>query len=249
MIRGLGALPDPHWACGTHCPEELCGVAPFPLDVDWSPLCAPVLDQGASQSCTGHAWANALCQVMRAKDANAERPSALLLYDMGRGLVGRRGLDEGLPIGAVGEAAITCGFAPESVVPWDESRVLEHLYTDEYQGAITQAGLKTHLALINKRSSIVAAVASKLGVVIGIDADQSLMDFGGGAVWEGMRGPVLGGHALSVCGYSDRGALVQNSWGLGWGGAGFGTIGWDYLESIHCRSVWIVDAAPMYWRS
>jgi hypothetical protein len=88
MIRGLGALPDPHWACGTHCPEELCGVAPFPLDVDWSPLCAPVLDQGASQSCTGHAWANALCQVMRAKDANAERPSALLLYDMGRGLVG-----------------------------------------------------------------------------------------------------------------------------------------------------------------
>ena len=32
----------------------------------------------------------------------------------------------------------------------------------------------------------------------------------------------LGGHSFAIIGYNERGLVVQNSWGAGWGAAGFG---------------------------
>jgi len=38
------------------------------------------------------------------------------------------------------------------------------------------------------------------------------------------KGPELGGHAFALVGYNDRGFIVQNSWGGGWGAAGFAVM-------------------------
>lgn len=45
----------------------------------------------------------------------------------------------------------------------------------------------------------------------------------------GPHGPVVGGHAMVFVGYDERrqAFLVQNSWGKGWAGNGFGWIGYD----------------------
>jgi GH24 family phage-related lysozyme (muramidase) len=41
------------------------------------------------------------------------------------------------------------------------------------------------------------------------------------------RTPVEGGHAFALVGYERRGFIVQNSWGPGWGFAGFAILGYD----------------------
>ena len=245
-MRGFGCLPDPDFLYGSHSFAQVCGLSVGEDAVDLSHLCAPVSDQGTTESCTGHAWANAICQTLRRSNPVAERPSALLLYDMGRGLLGQRGVDVGLPLGILEQAARVGGFAPESAVPFDERRIFDHIFLDEYYSAMQQIGMRSHRLSINPRVGIPAAISAGCGVAIGMDVDLSFCDFVGSDVWTGMAGPRLGGHAMSVCGYSPSGIVAINSWGLDWGYAGFATIGWDYIVSEHCRSVWIVDAVPEY---
>lgn len=259
--RGLGCLPDSPSVKGSHAFEDVCGVAlvdyqgpeserdlstGIPDSVDLSHLCPPVRNQGGTKTCYAWGWRHAITQAARREDPTFEPPSALLIADMTRGLLGQRGIDIGAPLGAVEIALRTCGFAPESAVPWDESRIFDHIYADEYQAAICQIGLRSHRLFTDIKAGVKTALAAGRGVVIGIDVDQSFVDFTGGAVWEGMTGPRLGGHAVSLCGYSSRGVVVFNSWGSDWGGAGFATLSWEVIEGA--GSIWIVDAAPEYWR-
>ena len=47
----------------------------------------------------------------------------------------------------------------------------------------------------------------------------------------------LGGHSFAIVGYNDRGFVVQNSWGLAWGAAGFGILPYDdWIE--HATDAW-----------
>ena len=246
--RGLGCLPDAPDAKGSHAFDDVCGVAvDYPDSVDLSHLCTPPSDQGNSNTCYAHAWANAITQAARRTNPTFERPSQLLIADMTRGMIGQRDVDIGAPLSVVEIALRICGFAPESAVPWDESRIFDHIYADEYQAAIMQVGLRSHRVLTNPRASIQAALSAGRGCVVGMDVDRSFCDWSTDETWGFMQDDVLGGHAMSVCGHDRDSIQVINSWGEDWGGLGFGWISWDYIESTHCHSVWIVDAAPEYW--
>lgn len=258
ITRGLGCLPDAPDARGTHDFLDVCGAKTGPVygvnvqpSVDLSHLCAPVTDQNPREACIGHGIANAICQAGRRTNPQFERPSQLLIWDMARGICGTRGQDVGTTPSAAFEALASCGFASESAVHWDPSRYADHLFADEYQSAIAQVGLRTHRVLLDVKSAIMAAISAGRGCIVCIDVDQSFLDLtttAKGALFNSMTGSRLGGHCLSVCGYSPYGVLVLNSWGCGWGNWGFAWISWDYITSEHCRSVWIIDAAPEYWR-
>jgi len=263
--RGLGCLPDAPDAKGTHGFLDVCGakiswveshgIPVYGVDVqpsvDLSHLCAPVTDQNPREACIGHGIANAICQAGRRTNPQFERPSQLLIWDMARGICGTRGQDIGTTPSAAFQGLEQCGFASESAVPWDPSRYADRLYADEYQSAIAQIGLRTHRVLVDVKAAIMAALSAERGCIVCIDVDQSFLDltpFPSGACFDGMTEPRLGGHCLSVCGYSSYGIRVINSWGINWGWDGYCWISWDYITSEHCRSVWIVDAAPEYWR-
>ena len=49
----------------------------------------------------------------------------------------------------------------------------------------------------------------------------------------------LGGHAICVCGYDDKVKLFKfkNSWGKGWGAAGYGYLKYDYVGQ-YCLDAW-----------
>ena len=48
----------------------------------------------------------------------------------------------------------------------------------------------------------------------------------------------LGGHSFAIVGYNERGFVVQNSWGAGWGAAGFGILPYDdWVE--HATDAWV----------
>ncbi len=52
--------------------------------------------------------------------------------------------------------------------------------------------------------------------------------------------PDDGGHAFAIVGYDERGFLVHNSWGEGWGDAGFATLTYaDWQE--HAMDCWVAQ--------
>ena len=51
-------------------------------------------------------------------------------------------------------------------------------------------------------------------------------------------GKILGGHAFAIVAYDRKGFWIHNSWGLGWGAAGFGHLSYaDWLQNG--SDVWV----------
>src|SRR3954447_2253172 len=43
-------------------------------------------------------------------------------------------------------------------------------------------------------------------------------------------GAMLGGHMIAAYGYDQTGVKIANSWGTGWGRAGWATLSWDFVN-------------------
>lgn len=55
---------------------------------------------------------------------------------------------------------------------------------------------------------------------------------------------LAGGHAFALVGYNERGFIVQNSWGQGWGARGFAVLTYDDWQA-NCTDAWVcVMGAP-----
>jgi C1A family cysteine protease len=54
-----------------------------------------------------------------------------------------------------------------------------------------------------------------------------------------------GGHAVMAVGYNDAAArfLIRNSWGTGWGQAGYGTLPYKYVEKNIADDFWVLATA------
>ncbi|MDQ6919633.1 MAG: C1 family peptidase [Candidatus Dormibacteraeota bacterium] len=82
--------------------------------------------------------------------------------------------------------------------------------------------------------------------VAGLLVHQSFMDAPRGRIPMPRRGdPYVGGHALCFVGYERRKSRFHfiNSWGPGWGDAGFGTIGYDVFSAL-LMDAWAMIDAP-----
>ena len=64
----------------------------------------------------------------------------------------------------------------------------------------------------------------------------------GGGIYQHVGGSALGGHAVSLVGYSDqkRAWLIRNSWGEEWGENGFGWVSWDDESGVGSET-WSLD--------
>lgn len=49
-----------------------------------------------------------------------------------------------------------------------------------------------------------------------------------------------GGHAVTIVGYNKDGFIIKNSWGTGWGDAGYGVVSYDY-HKLWCRKALIFN--------
>lgn len=54
------------------------------------------------------------------------------------------------------------------------------------------------------------------------------------------RGRADGGHAVALVGYTAHGFIVQNSWGLDWGGDGFALLPYEDFM-LHATDVWVAQ--------
>jgi Papain family cysteine protease/Bacterial Ig domain len=79
--------------------------------------------------------------------------------------------------------------------------------------------------------AIKAMVAQNHPVIVGVVADNSFISAKAGFIWKTFSGSGSLPHCIVICGYDDakNAYLIMNSWGTGWGDAGYTWIDYDFF--------------------
>jgi C1A family cysteine protease len=222
------------------------GTPNLPSMVDLRPLCSPVFDQGQIGSCTANALAGAY-EFLELKDLKAKTPgteefdpskfynaSRLFVYYFERFLEGDVDQDGGAEIRDGIKVLNTYGVPEEAVWPYDQSLLFQQPDNEAVVQA-TSHKISTYQAL--KTSDIKEVLSSGYPVAFGISVYESFespqVAQTGMVPVPGPDEQMIGGHAILAVGYDDSlGAyIMRNSWGAGWGLAGYFYLPYDYVNN------------------
>lgn len=209
---------------------------PLSVDLRTSGFMPAVYDQKDLGSCTANALAAAV-QYDRAKQGEwAPDPSRLFIYWHERWIEGSPYTDSGAEIADGITTLLSKGVCPETIWPYDMSKVYESP-TEAAFGAAWAFKALTAERTNGNLTKIKTAIAAGIPVVFGFTVYES---FESEAVAQSgiveMPGPneqVVGGHAVVAVGYDDatQRVIVRNSWGVGWGQSGYFTMPYDYITN------------------
>jgi C1A family cysteine protease len=81
------------------------------------------------------------------------------------------------------------------------------------------------------KAAIKSMIAQNHPVIINVIADNSFIAAKPGFIWKSYSGSGSLAHCIVICGYDDakNAYLVMNSWGTGWGDAGYSWIDYDFF--------------------
>ncbi len=208
--------------------------ATLPESVDLRPLCPPVYDQGALESCTANAIGAAIEYNQMHTGKQSFVPSRLFIYYNERVLEGEIKQDGGAMIRNGIKTVARLGAPPEDVWPYEESSVFKQPHADAYAAA--KLDLVTVYSRVGQTLPLLqACLAEGFPIVFRYTCFPS-MDH----TWDdgvipmpGPNEPEDGGHCMLIVGYdnADRTFLLRNSWGTKWGQQGYGTMPYDYILS------------------
>lgn len=207
-----------------------------------------VLDQGRTNACTGFALATVIRRIQkRSKDYDDRPVSPYMLYDMARRYDEFPGeADVGSSLRGVLKGWYKHGVCRRDL--WSEMPRPSALETKEdwwYEAARRPMGAyyrvdKTsipdlHVA-VARAGAVLASAYFHPGWREGFDQPPS------DAVWclpKRDRDPYAG-HAFAILGYTDRGFLIQSSYGEGWGTRGLAILSYeDWMENA--MDAWVVQ--------
>jgi C1A family cysteine protease len=239
-----------HYGWNHDIPDERDHIYSAPLDryaqgvppkVDLRQYCPPVYDQGQLGSCTANAVAAALEFDREKQKLSDFAPSRLFIYYNERALEGTTGSDSGAQIRDGIKSVATVGACPETDWPYQPSQFAVQPLAACYADAKPDRALQ-YQRINQNLTQMQACLASGFPFVFGFTVYQS---FESPAVATSgimpMPAPgeqVLGGHAVMAVGYdnSTRSLIVRNSWGPGWGQAGYFMMPFEYVMHPHYTS-------------
>lgn len=81
--------------------------------------------------------------------------------------------------------------------------------------------------------AIKSMISQNHPVIITVIADNSFISAKPGFIWKSFSGSGSLAHSIVICGYDDakNAYLVMNSWGTGWGDAGYSWIDYDFFTT------------------
>lgn len=196
-----------------------------------------VYDQGELGSCVAHATASAIEYAHAVYPAESTSRihdqrfpvSRLFLYYQAREAMGTTKEDSGCMIRDCLKAAYNTGAPRETGWKYDISQFAQKPPIYSYKSAPFHK-ITSYSSVRVQISAIKQALASGLPVIFGVTLFDSFFnspDVPLPALSESLQG----GHCMLAVGYDDSTRRVKflNSWGVGWGNAGFGTIPYSYI--------------------
>jgi C1A family cysteine protease len=233
-IQGYGwnpDLPDGRDLMYAAPPEV---VTQLPPKVDLTPQCPPVYDQGQLGSCTANAIGAALEFDQMKQGEQAFTPSRLFIYYNERVIEGTVSSDSGAQIRDGVKSVNQQGAAPETDWPYDITKFADQPPQQAYDDAAAHASV-LYQRLTQTLGQLKGCLASGFPFVFGFVVYES---FESQQVAQTGVAPMpvageqqLGGHAVMAVGYDEgqQTFTVRNSWGTGWGMAGYFTLPYPYL--------------------
>lgn len=209
--------------------------ASLPPAVDLRPNCPPVYDQGQLGSCTGNGVAGVLqFDAMKEGQADTSTPSRLFIYYNERAIEGTVDSDSGAQIRDGIKTVASLGACDETLWPYDIAAFAKKPPAKCYTAAKSDRAI-SYSRVSQSLSNMKGCLASGFPIVFGFTVYDS---FEGAEVASTGVVPmpatsesVLGGHCVVAVGYDDASQrfTIRNSWGEGWGMAGYATMPYAYL--------------------
>lgn len=237
-------LPDQRDHLFAAAPKVLTALPPM---VDLRPQCPAVYDQGQLGSCTANAIAGAI-EFERMKQALPQAsqltPSRLFIYYNERVIEGDVSQDNGGHlrdgIKSVAQQGVCFETGPDSL-PYNTTAFAQTPPADCYQAALANK-VEQYSRLTQVVQQLKGCLAAGSPFVYGFTAYESFESpavASSGVLNLPAHGEsVVGGHAVMAVGYDDsqQRFIVRNSWGAGWGQAGYFTVPYSYLTSHNLAS-------------
>lgn len=206
----------------------------LPSSVDLRPGCPPVYDQGDLGSCTANALAGAMAFVEAEQGIAPVSLSRLFIYYNERVIEGTVEQDAGAMIRDGMASIAKQGACLEDAWPYDPSQFTV-LPSDVCYFDGQQRRAVTYLRVTQDLQNLKGCLAAGFPVVFGFTVYESFESAEvaktGNVPMPTTSEAVLGGHAVLLVGYDEASQrwLVRNSWGDGWGMAGYFTMPFEYL--------------------
>ena len=223
----------------------------LPPSVDLRPWCSQIENQGALGSCTANAGVGIVEYFERRAFGRHIDASRLFLYKTTRDLMHMVG-DTGAFIRSTMGSLVIFGVPPEEYWPYNvpdfdkEPCALCYAFAQNFQ-AITYyrldpSGTAPNVLLDRIKANLAGALPSMFGFTVYSSYTQA--NTTGKIPFPTAGERIVGGHAIVAVGYDDAmkiknsspgasettGALlIRNSWGTGWGAAGYGWLPYDYV--------------------
>jgi C1A family cysteine protease len=236
----------------------------IPSSIDIRQYCAPIENQGTLGSCTANAGVGLLEYFERKSFGKHIDASRLFLYKVTRDLMQVTG-DTGAYIRNTLGAIALFGVPPEKYWPYDiakfdiEPSAFLYNFAEVFKGLqyyrLDPPGATPASVLATIKAWIAAGFPSEFGFTVYSSISQAATT---GKIPLPCAGEkVLGGHAIDAVGYDDNmkitntncnltttGAfLIRNSWGTGWGAAGYGWLPYDYVLKGLANDWWTLVKA------
>jgi len=234
--------------------------APLPATVDLRAWCPPIEDQGSLGSCTANAGVGMMEYFERRAFGKHIDASRLFLYKVTRNLLHWTG-DTGAFLRSTMGALVLFGVPAEEYWPYKiadfdkEPSAFCYAFAQAYRAISYYRLDPPGTAPADLLNRIKTNLSGGLPSMFGFTVYSSYTQAGatGKIPYPTPKEKIVGGHAIVAVGYDDKmkikntnpgavettGAfLIRNSWGTGWGAAGYGWLPYQYVLSGLAEDWW-----------